>query len=286
MKFFTSNHITPQEFSALRLNETFEVPNETDWRIRGAVNDVVDQSKDGICGSCYSFATTATIESHHFIRTGNLLKLSEQELVDCSNNWGCKGGNDLELFTYLIENGIGPDENYPYESKQGTCRKEKASKNRVNVYGYADFSGREKLKKVVAELGPAKVMVNARAKSFRFYEKGIYNDPESNGTETNHVVVVVGFGHDNETGMDYWIVRNSRSKAWGENGYIRIAMNSEMFEPSQLITVPLMDEEDAENNSTIRFWVLDLILLAILSTCCSCYFLCYLCARKCVKTCF
>lgn len=38
-------------------------------------------------------------------------------------------------------------------------------------------------------------------------------------------MVLVGYGRDNKTGLDYWLVRNSWGKAWGENGHIRMRMN-------------------------------------------------------------
>jgi cathepsin F len=61
-----------------------------DWRTKGAVNKVQNQ---GQCGSCWAFSTTAAIESAHFIKTKQLLKLSESQFVDCDkNDAGCNGG--------------------------------------------------------------------------------------------------------------------------------------------------------------------------------------------------
>lgn len=49
------------------------LPASVDWKEK--MNPVQDQKK---CGSCWSFASTAVVEGHHHIQTGELLKLSEQ----------------------------------------------------------------------------------------------------------------------------------------------------------------------------------------------------------------
>ena len=100
--------------------------NGIDWREKGAVTPVVDQ---GICGSCWAFATVATLESANFIKNGELLTLSQQQLVSCANgaygNLGCDGG--LTAFGYLYSDAqpIEQASNYPYTSGttglNGTC---------------------------------------------------------------------------------------------------------------------------------------------------------------------
>jgi len=79
----------PEETVFTDLNET-NLADSVDWRTKGAVNPVKNQ---GMCGSCWAFSATASIEGHHQIATGHLLSLSEQQIVDCDKrSHGCNGG--------------------------------------------------------------------------------------------------------------------------------------------------------------------------------------------------
>ena len=77
--------------------DTSVMANEVDWRTKGVVNPVQNQAS---CGSCWAFSSIAAMESSHAIQTGELLKLSEQQFVDCSKggNEGCNGGLEVWAF--------------------------------------------------------------------------------------------------------------------------------------------------------------------------------------------
>ena len=64
---------------------TVSLPDSVDWREEGAVTPVKDQ---GQCGSCWAFSATGALEAMHHRATGDLVSISEQQLIDCSRDYG------------------------------------------------------------------------------------------------------------------------------------------------------------------------------------------------------
>ncbi|EHA8587426.1 putative Oryzain alpha chain [Cocos nucifera] len=199
-----------------------DLPDSIDWRDKGAVVEVKDQ---GSCGSCWAFSTIAAVEGINHIVTGDLISLSEQELVDCDTyyNQGCNGGLMDYAFEFIINNGgIDSEEDYPYTGRDGSCDQYRKNAHVVTIDSYEDvpINDEQSLQKAVANQ-PVSVAIEAGGRAFQLYESGIFTG--YCGTELDHGVTAVGYGSEN--GQGYWIVKNSWGSEWGESGYIRMARN-------------------------------------------------------------
>eukprot|EP00164_Ancoracysta_twista_P001217 GFYU01001596.1.p2 GENE.GFYU01001596.1~~GFYU01001596.1.p2 ORF type:complete len:341 (+),score=114.05 GFYU01001596.1:31-1053(+) len=219
-----------------------DAPPSKDWRDAGILTPVKNQ---GHCGSCWTFSTTGCLEAHHNKKTGEMVSLSEQNLVDCAqafNNHGCNGGLPSHAFNYVKYNGgINTEAAYPYEAKDGTCRFNPA-KVGATVVGEVNITrGAEntELKDAVAFHGPVSIAFQVVG-DFRSYKSGVYRSTacKSGPGDVNHAVLAVGYG--TEDGEDYWIVKNSWGPEWGDKGYFKIARGENMCGVSTCASYPLV----------------------------------------------
>ena len=220
---------------------TSQLPDSFDWRNVDGVNYVSPVRNQGSCGSCYTFASMAMLESRVRIMTNNSQRpvFSTQNVVDCSEySQGCEGG-----FPYLIAGkyaqdfGVIEDRCYPYKGVDEKCsqryNQSTECKKRTYIYNYHYVGGyygacNEDLMRVeLVRNGPIAVGFEVY-EDFMSYKSGVYSHKNLKGLGfdpfelTNHAVLVVGYGQVKTTGEKYWIVKNSWGTEWGMNGYFWI----------------------------------------------------------------
>ncbi|CAA7390852.1 unnamed protein product [Spirodela intermedia] len=209
------------------------LPSNFDWREKGAVTDVKMQ---GICGSCWAFSTTGAVEGANFIATGKLLRLSEQQLVDCDHTCdavekdacdnGCSGGLMTNAYKYLMEaGGLEEEEAYPYSGRLGRCAFE-PGKVAVRVTNFTNVPlGEDQIATYLVRHGPLAVGLNAAF--MQTYVRGVSCPLVCVRRWVNHGVLLVGYGARGFSLLrlgyqPYWIIKNSWGRQWGEEGYYRL----------------------------------------------------------------
>ncbi|WIA34990.1 hypothetical protein OEZ86_013270 [Tetradesmus obliquus] len=208
------------------------LPRHVDWRGTGADGQVKDQAT---CGSCWAFSAAGAMQGAWHAATGQSLSLSEQQLVDCSweyGNNGCQGGEMEPAIQYVADaGGAAAEEDYQYRGQNMFCG---SNATRPNFTPVAAFKGFAHVKKrdelalmwAVARHGPVAVSLDASQPDFKFYSEGVYSAPQclTKKGELDHAVLVVGYGEERRGRkvVPYWLIKNSWSKYWGEDGYIRM----------------------------------------------------------------
>lgn len=212
---------------------TDDLPETFDWRDVGAVTEVKDQ---GACGSCWAFSTTGAVEGSHFLASGKLVSLSEQQLVDCDHvcdpsdpmscDSGCNGGLMTNAYEYIKEaGGLEKEADYQYTGRDGQCKFD-ANKLVVKVSNFTEVPVDEaQMGAYLVKYGPLAVGINAAF--MQTYIGGVSCPLICSKRNIDHGVLIVGYGTHGFTPVrlsykPYWIIKNSWGGNWGEAGYYKL----------------------------------------------------------------
>jgi len=213
-KGFNNKHFLMNNFEEY-VKANGSLPVSYDLEALDKLSAVKDQGK---CGSCYAFATIASIESQIRVKHNVVANLAEQQIVDCDRqNDGCDGGTINTVFQFA-KNGLCLENDYKYIAKEtGKCRQCKG----VYLSSVESFKkipmDEESLKDAIFRYGAVVVAVDSS--NLQFYKGGIYDKCDRS---VDHAVVAVGWGYDAKLKANYWKIRNSWGSDFGENGYFRM----------------------------------------------------------------
>lgn len=210
--------LLPKENTAQTISSPLEgdLPESWDWREKNAVTPVKNQFA---CGSSWAFPAVGALEALHVINGGQLENFSEQQLVDCCDKaFGCSGGWFTDAYEYTAKYGIERSADYPYVAKGQKCAYNASKAIKVNT-GYVNVTPKssDELKRALLET-PVSVAVRADQSVFLFYKSGVIT--AGCGDDANHGVLAVGY--DKTNGVESFIVKNTWSTTWGDQGYVRI----------------------------------------------------------------
>ncbi|XP_054829743.1 dipeptidyl peptidase 1 [Eublepharis macularius] len=215
------------------------LPASWDWRDVNGVNYISPVRDQGPCGSCYAFATMGMMEARIRILSNNTQTpvLSPQQIVSCTEYaQGCMGGFPYLVGKYAQDFGVAEESCLPYTGVDSPCSLKKDCYHYYTsdyhyVGGFYGGCNEALMKLELVKNGPMAVCFQVFP-DFPNYRGGIYHhtglmDPFNPFEMADHAVLLVGYGSDPHTGEKFWIVKNSWSDSWGEDGYFRIRRGSD-----------------------------------------------------------
>ena len=231
-KYLNLNYdaMAASNFDPYHLKISNDAPESLDWR---NLNRVVPSVKSmGVCSASYAFSTVGNLEGLYAEHFGKLVDLSTSVIIDCdTKDSGCNGGLMEYTLAWLKDNGIMTEADYPSHSYQSECKIDIDKCVHMRITGFEKLgkgsstficADEEEMKEFLYKKGPVSVALNADP--LQTYSSGIIDLPSAKCPYygINHCALLVGYGSDATTGLDYWIVKNFWGSSWGESGYFRI----------------------------------------------------------------
>jgi hypothetical protein len=202
------------------------LPSTVDWRHHGGnfVSPVKDQ---GPCGACWAFASTAALEADQAIawqRPGNFLDLAEQALISCdTRNHGCRGGSLGVAAQFLQATGLPEESCFPYAVSEPACSTACPTwpNQSYTIASYTSVARTRDALKAALVGGPI-VAGFYIYEDFYYYASGVYEHAWGD-IQSGHAVLLVGYvDTPGQYGGGYFIVKNSWSLVWGQEGFFNI----------------------------------------------------------------
>ena len=193
------------------------LPVNVDWRNKGAVTPVGDQFQ---CGSCWAFSTLGLLEAFYFVKNGQLIAFSEQQLMDCdTQSYGCNGGYPDLAVDYATKAGLESNADYPYTGVDANCLYDQSKTYNMSATAqYVKPNSTDQMKAALVN-SPVSIVIDAFSDPFQFYKSGVIRK-NCTADQPNHTGLAVGY--DKFGLYEAFIVKNSWGTDWGMDGYVLI----------------------------------------------------------------
>jgi PKD repeat protein len=202
------------------------LPSHFDWRDQNGVNYITPVKNQGRCGSCVAFGSVGAVEAGVRIRDNNPnldIDLSEQQAFDCAGGTCADGSDAGSVLSNMASNGVVDEPCFPYMSGgtvydyncSDVCST--ASSRTFRIAGFQSVGVRtDTIKQALVDNGPLTATMDVY-QDLKYYIDGVYQYTWGDYLGGHQILIV---GWDDTDGA--WIIKNSWTTNFGENGYFRI----------------------------------------------------------------
>lgn len=219
---------------------------------------LLEPRTQGKCGCCYAFAAVALYEWAYCRATGERIAFSEQYVIDCGNKSelsGCSAGYTHKVRKFVVSDGLELRSDYPYHAREQEClygsavAPETRGTLRILDKGW-DYVH---LNSIERQLRQAPLVVNLYVErgTFQEYGGGVDSAEGCLGKRKGmHSLLLVGSGR--EDGIEYWLMRNSFGKRWGELGYYKMNKESGCIIPYSGLVLSFPEQPEIIRNTKAK----------------------------------
>jgi hypothetical protein len=206
------------------------LPLSFSWRDINGIDYTTPIKNQAPAPTCEAYGLCASLETLMQYQQGELYTpdLSETHLYFYAGGTYEAGYvSVIDAANYLTEHGV-PDEgcypdphrpfDYPYESLPGWENRTV----KITEWGWVDHD-QESIKTALIDHGPLVICLHFM-KDFLYYRGGVYTHRWGSDAG-GHVLCLVGYDDNDQC----WIIKNSAGTGWGEDGWLRLSYEEDMF---------------------------------------------------------